>query len=58
MTEVESLLKDRLFTRIHRSYIVANNHIQRIEKSAVWIRGVKLPIGPGYLEVVERITGS
>lgn len=58
MTEVESLFKDRLFTRIHRSYIVSNKHIQRIEKSCVWIRGVKLPIGSGYLEVVERIMGN
>lgn len=56
MTEVEQLLKDLPFTRIHRSYIVSNNRIDRIEKGTVWIGDINLPVGPGYLEAVQRIT--
>lgn len=46
--EVENLLPHGDFTRIHRSYIAAKNHIDKIERGQVIIKGVALPVGESY----------
>jgi DNA-binding LytR/AlgR family response regulator len=56
MKEVEELLPSSSFVRIHRSYIVAKQQVNKIEKNAVWIRKTELPIGPGYAEIADRLT--
>jgi DNA-binding LytR/AlgR family response regulator len=56
MKEVEELLPSASFVRIHRSYIVAKQQVNKIEKNAVWIRKTELPIGPGYAEIADRLT--
>ncbi|GAB3007781.1 LytTR family DNA-binding domain-containing protein [Niabella terrae] len=48
ITEMESLLPSRLFTRIHRSYIVANQKVDRYSKQVVLIGLRELPIGNTY----------
>jgi DNA-binding LytR/AlgR family response regulator len=58
MNEVEELLPAAGFVRIHRSYIVSSTKVHRIEKSSVWIKGKELPVGAGYAEKIEKITGG
>jgi DNA-binding LytR/AlgR family response regulator len=58
MNEVEELLPAAGFVRIHRSYIVSSAKVHRIEKSSVWIKGKELPVGAGYAEKIEKITGG
>lgn len=55
MNEAEDMLPASKFTRIHRSYIVANDKVTRIDKSFVWISDVSLPIGAGYSSGPEQI---
>ncbi len=58
MNEAEALLPSTLFTRIHRSYIVANKHITKIEKTTVWINRTALPVGANYMNEVSKIISS
>lgn len=57
MTETEALLPSPAFVRIHRSYLVAGNKVERIERDSVWIGGRELPVGPGYAQEIGKITG-
>ena len=56
MNEVEAMLPAVQFTRIHRSYIVANNKITRMDKYNIWINDICLPVGAGYSTGIEQIT--
>ena len=56
MAEAEALLPQRSFIRIHRSYIVARQHIKKIDRKNVWVDTFELPIGPAYTSVLEKIT--
>ena len=46
--EIESLLPDHHFRRIHRSFIVAVDKIDAYTAELVDINGVSLPVGRGY----------
>ena len=46
--ESANLLHATKFTRIHRSYMVANNKIDKLEKSQVTIQKYVLPISEAY----------
>ena len=50
MNEALSLLPESVFSRIHKSFIVALNHIKVIENHQVHINEVKIPIGKYYKE--------
>ena len=41
-------LPNNQFIQIHKSYIIALSHIDKIENDAVWIREKQLPIGNTY----------
>lgn len=56
MAEVEALLPQGSFVRIHRSYIVAKNHITKIDKNSVWVKQTELPVGLAYVHEVEKLT--
>ncbi|MFT3946377.1 MAG: LytTR family DNA-binding domain-containing protein [Agriterribacter sp.] len=56
MNEAESLLPASKFTRIHRSYIIANKRVTRIDKNSVWVEHTTIPIGAGYSAALEKIT--
>lgn len=58
LNEAEAILPVVHFTRIHRSYIVANNRISRADKSTVYIDKTALPIGAGYAEKVNSLVRS
>ncbi len=55
MSEAEAILPVSLFTRIHRSYIVARNHVSKIERNTVWINETALPVGASYLYALEKM---
>ena len=54
MAETEALLPALDFMRIHRSYIVAKKHINKIEKTTVWINETELPAGANYLSEIGK----
>jgi two-component system LytT family response regulator len=49
-TEIENLLPKNKFIRIHRSYIVARSHIDKIERYQVLVNGINLPVGDSYVQ--------
>ncbi|MDP4248502.1 MAG: LytTR family DNA-binding domain-containing protein [Bacteroidota bacterium] len=61
MKGLEDLLPANLFVRIHRSFIIGTSHIRAIEKSAVELGKMKIPIGGNYKLNVDllktRISG-
>jgi DNA-binding LytR/AlgR family response regulator len=56
MGEAEEILPAPAFIRIHRSYIVAKQHIQKMDRKSVWINKTELPIGAAYLNEIDKIT--
>lgn len=48
ITEASEELPQEQFIRIHRSYIVAINKIQKISRHAVWVSNTKIDIGVSF----------
>ncbi|CAN5555145.1 LytTR family DNA-binding domain-containing protein [soil metagenome] len=48
LKSLELLLPDRQFIRVHKSYIIALNKINSIEKSRIFIGNEVIPIGDTY----------
>ena len=48
MKNLEDILPQKKFIRIHKSYIIGIKHIEMIEGNMLKIAGVKLPIGGSY----------
>jgi DNA-binding LytR/AlgR family response regulator len=55
MSEAEALLPVKNFIRVHRSYIVAKKHIQKLDKKSIWVQQTEIPIGPAYISEIEKI---
>ncbi|PSL46688.1 LytTR family two component transcriptional regulator [Chitinophaga niastensis] len=55
MQEAVDLLPAGLFTRVHRSYIVANNKIERADRNSLYIKNIPIPIGAAYGPAIEKI---
>ncbi len=55
MSEAEALLPATGFIRVHRSYIAAKRHIQKMDRKSIWIQQTELPIGAAYLLEIEKI---
>ena len=53
--EIEQLLPTTLFRRIHRSFIVSVNKIDSYTADMVELRGVSIPIGRGYRDVIDNL---
>ncbi len=53
--EIEELLPTHLFKRIHRSYIISINQIDSYTAEMVEVKGVSIPIGRGYRDVLENL---
>lgn len=58
MSEAEALLPPGLFTRVHRSFIIANAKITRADRRSLWVEEMEIPIGPGYAEVIGTLLKS
>lgn len=56
MKEVEQMLSSSLFMRIHRSFIVPKNRIEKYNKISVTLKGVskQLPVGKSYIQELEN----
>lgn len=48
MKGLEELLPGKLFMRVHRSFIIGTLHIKAIEKNAVELGEMKIPVGGNY----------
>ncbi|MEJ8756865.1 LytTR family DNA-binding domain-containing protein [Pontibacter sp. H259] len=55
ISEVSELLPADKFIRVHRSYIVAKNRIDRIERHQVSIKGNEVPVGASYIHQLQQI---
>lgn len=55
ITEVLTQLPHNQFIRIHRSYIVAVNKIQKITRQSVWVAGNEILVGASYEEKLSEI---
>ncbi|HQD10144.1 MAG TPA: response regulator transcription factor [Flavihumibacter sp.] len=53
--EMEALLPDDIFKRIHRSFIISMNKLESFTAEAVEVNGVTIPIGRGYKEVIDGL---
>jgi len=53
--ECVSQLPNNQFIRIHRSYIVAFNKIQKITRQSVWVAGNEISVGASYEEKISEI---
>jgi two-component system LytT family response regulator len=50
INELSEQLPVDKFTRVHRSYIVANDKIEKIERHQVQIKGNFVPVGASYMQ--------
>jgi len=59
ITDTLTLLPTSQFVRIHRSYIVAINKIQKITRQSVWVTGNEISVGASYegqlIEIREKL---
>ena len=55
MKKMEDALPEKHFTRVHKSYIVALNKIDSIERSRIWIKDKIIPVGDTYRDNFFRI---
>lgn len=55
LKELEELLPDNQFLRIHKSYIVATREIVSLEGNILEVGHVKLPVGKMYKEKVLKV---
>lgn len=53
--EMEALLPENLFKRIHRSYIVSIKKIESYTAEMVEVNGMPVPIGRGYRGIIENL---
>lgn len=55
MSDVEALLPQSNFIRVHRSFVVAIRHVTKIDKNTVWIGKKEVPIGLAYADELEKL---
>lgn len=55
ISETLGFLPSSQFVRMHRSYIVAINKIQKITRQAVWIAGKEISVGASYEDKLVEI---
>lgn len=56
--EAINLLPQDKFVRVHRSYVVAANKVDKVEKHQVTIGKVKIPVGEAYAGNLGGIVGK
>ena len=56
--EIEELLKNENFMRVHRSFIVAKDKIEAYSATDVDIHGKQIPIGRGYKDEVWDVLSN
>lgn len=53
-TELQNILPESLFMRVHKSYIIALNKIDRVDSENIIINAVSIPIGITYKRVLNE----
>ena len=53
--EIEGLLPESLFRRIHRSFIIAIHKVRSFNSEMVEINGNHIPVGRGYKDVLGKL---
>jgi two-component system LytT family response regulator len=53
--EIEALLPDHFFKRVHRSYIISVGRIESYTAEMIEVGGVSIPVGRGYRDVLDRL---
>lgn len=56
MSEMEKLLPQRQFIRVHKSYIVSLKHIRSIYGNTIETEKIMVPVGVNYKEKVMQLT--
>ena len=57
MKNIENLLSDQGFIRIHKSYIVSIKSINAVFGNTIEVNSIKLPLGRSFKETVENALG-
>ena len=55
--EVLALLPEKKFLRIHRSFVVAVDKMEKVGRQRVTIQGVAIPVGSHYRQNLARLEG-
>ncbi|WP_439882136.1 LytR/AlgR family response regulator transcription factor [Pontibacter sp. MBLB2868] len=55
ITEAGDLLPENKFVRVHRSYVVAKDKIDKIERHQVCIKGNEVPVGASYMQLLQGV---
>lgn len=53
---IETELPPKDFIRIHKSYILAIEHITAVRKNSIFIKELEFPIGETYREAIDKLT--
>ncbi len=53
--QIEKLLEDNNFIRVHRSFIVAKNKVEAFTAVSVEIENKEIPVGRSYKELVQSV---
>jgi two-component system LytT family response regulator len=53
MSDVFNLVPDADFIRVHKSFVIAVRHIEKIETHQLTINGKKIPVGNSYRDVLR-----
>lgn len=54
LRSIEEKLPTQRFTRVHRSYVVPIEKIERIEENLIYIKGKAIPVSDSYWKEVKR----
>lgn len=57
MKNIETLLNDQGFVRIHKSYIVSVRNIEAVFGNTVEIHGIQLPVGRSFKDELNNLLG-
>lgn len=57
MSDVFKLVPDSDFIRVHKSFVIAIRHIEKIENQQLTINGEKIPVGNTYRDALRNKLG-
>lgn len=56
---IENLLPADLFIRVHRSYIVSKNQIEKVEQKRIFLKGnTEIPVSKSHTQQVGKLLGN
>jgi DNA-binding LytR/AlgR family response regulator len=55
LTQIESLLPEGQFIRVHRSFVISISKIESCSHDMIEMHGAAIPIGRGFKEAVEKL---